>query len=233
MHAKAAMRLNAARGFIEEGFLDAAEVIGVGTGSTITTLIEMLPDDVIRSKTFAASSLDTLLKLKRRGAKLLEPSGVDEFDVYVDGADAYDDELNLVKGGGAAHFREKVMALQSKRFIVVADETKYSVNLLKLPIPIEVHPIALPFVLRELKKLGLEARVREAVGGKWGPVVSDTGGVLVDIDARSWQGSLDQLHQALKLTPGVVETGLFLRMAEAVVVGKVAGYSVLRRRSMG
>jgi len=224
------MKKNAIRGLLEMDVLEKASVIGVGTGSTVALLIEEMPREILAEKLFATTSIDTMLRLKRRGARIVDISSVDEIDVYVDSADFFDINLNLIKGGGAAHFREKVLALQSRRFIAVVDESKFRENLLSEPIPLEVHPLALGYVLKRIKLLGLDASVRESGQGKWGPVVSESGGVVLDVNARKWRKSLKELDRELKMITGVIETGLFIEMVESIIVGGIEGYRVLTRR---
>jgi len=223
------MKLNAVRGFFELGFAEGARLLGVGTGSTVSLLIEEAPKSFFERRLFAASSIDTAIRLKKRGATVVDFDLVEEADLYVDSADFFDKDLNLVKGGGAALFKEKLLALRSKRFVVVVDATKLRENLLLEKIPVEVHPLALSYVLRELSKMGLRAEPRTCGRGKWGPVVSESGGILVDVDASSWAGDLASLHSSMKLVTGVVETGIFAGMASAAVVGREAGYEVLAK----
>jgi ribose 5-phosphate isomerase A len=196
-----------------------SEVVGIGTGSTVAHLISLIPEKDFEEKTFVASSMETALSLKKRGAKVLEGALLDKIDIYIDGADAVDGEGNLVKGGGAALFREKILASMSDFFAVIVDESKLVESLKYKPIPIEVNPFALSYVLRKLREMELRGEVRKAGSGKYGPVVSDSFGIIVDLDASDWKEGIEELDRRLRNIVGVVETGLFIGMADAIIMG--------------
>ncbi len=196
-----------------------SRIIGVGTGSTVKKFIELMPERFFRDKFFVASSWDTVLRLRSRGARVLDLMSVDRLDVYVDGADAVDPNGNLIKGGGAALLREKILANMAHNFVVIVDKSKIVDDLRVRRLPLEVVPQALSFVLRRLKEIGFNAEVRVSGKGKWGPVSSDSCGAIVDLDFSVWEAGLDELDIALKRITGVVETGLFIGMTDILVVG--------------
>ncbi len=204
-------------------------VIGVGTGSTVAYFLEALRDKgMLEGRLFIPSSLDTALKLREMGARLLSPHNPGRPDVYVDGADEVDGEGNMIKGRGGAHVGEKILAHVSRRNIFIVDESKL-VGVLgeKKPLPLEVLPQALPAVLTDLEAMGYRAVVRRS-GCKDGPCISDGGGILMDVytgPIRDPEG----LEARLLRIPGVVDTGLFIGYADIVVVGRRDGSAVARR----
>ncbi len=200
--------------------LDSAGRVGIGTGSTVARFVELIVREEVfgRDAIFYPSSRDSLLSLGSRGLDVGHPGAVSSLDLYVDGADEVDPQGRLVKGRGAALLGEKMLAFRSRVNIFIVDESKL-VSLLgeKKPVPVEVVPDALPYVVDLLKGQGLNPIVRSG-SGKDGPVVSDWGGIIVDL----WTGPISDpegLNSSLKAVPGIVETGLFLGMTDFVVVG--------------
>lgn len=209
---------NAAKAALK--YVDGASVVGVGTGSTVEKFIELLGSMArdYRDRVFVASSLDTMLKLRGRGFKVVYPGVIDYIDVYVDGADEVDPGLNMIKGGGAALTLEKILTYYSRERIFIVDYRKLVKKLgEKHSIPIEVLPWAVSMVYSYLKNKGYNPVIRSARMGKYGPVVSDVGGVIVDIKPSSFDPL--ELERELKMLPGVIETGLFIGMADRVIVG--------------
>jgi len=143
-------------------------------------------------------------------------------DLTIDGADQIDKKLNLIKGMGGALTREKIVALCSKKVVIVADETKLVEKIGENhPIPIEVVPFAVSHVISEINKLGGKPKLRETKG-KVGPVITDNGNYILDVTFEQTE-NLTELNRKLKLIAGVVETGLFLRMADQAYLGKRNG----------
>lgn len=221
-------KLNAARAALRE--VEDCSVIGVGTGSTVEKLIELMARlEGFRGKLYVPSSIDTALKLSRAGLRVLDASFAPEIEAYVDGADEVDPHLDMLKGGGAAMTMEKILAHYARRRIFIIDSTKLVGRLgERHPVPLEVLPCALGLVLRRLRDLGFSAEPRHPARGKMGPVIADTGGVVVDVHA----GPIDDaasLDLRLRSLPGVVETGLFVGYAEVVYVGWPDRVEILRR----
>ncbi len=212
-------RKNAVCKALELPYWRDSKVIGIGTGRTVTMLLSLMPRGFLENKVFVASSLDTLLRLKTLGARVLDPSSVCRLDMYIDSADAFDEKARLVKGGGAALSMEKILAFASKRFIVVVEEEKLVKNILSVRIPVEVRKEAISIVAEVLREKGLKPEIREAQKGKRGPIITDLGGIIIDIDASMWNDTPEKLDRFLKSIPGVVETGLFIDMATDIVVG--------------
>ncbi|MCS7111045.1 MAG: ribose-5-phosphate isomerase RpiA [Ignisphaera sp.] len=198
-------------------------IIGVGTGSTVDRFVELIPAssdaDVFSNAIFVCASLYTMYRIKELGYTVAIPSTIDRIDVYVDGADEVDGELNMVKGGGGASTLEKVLTYASLKRIYIVDYTKLVPRLCyRHPIPIEVLPEALSIVYRKLTELNLNPVIRRGCGGKHGFVVSDTRGVIVDIKPTNVT-DFRKLERTLKMIPGVVEVGLFIDLADTVIVG--------------
>lgn len=195
------------------------EKLGVGTGSTVARFIDLMREEGLEPGLIAASSLDTALSLSERGYKIVHPSVAPVLDAYVDGADEVDPEGRLIKGRGAALLGEKILASQSRLNIIIVTREKL-VDLLgsKKPVPVEVVRDSLLPAVRLIRKRYPRASIRMG-SGKDGPVVSDWGGVIVDV----YTGPLRDPEEAeayLKSIPGVVETGLFIGYTDYVVVGR-------------
>lgn len=208
------------------------KLVGVGSGSTVEKWIEMACRDVdFREKTYVSSSLDTTLKLRANGLKVLDLTSVREVEVYVDGADEVDRSLNMIKGGGGAMLREKVLAELSNYNVIIVDSRKLVERLgTRSPLPLEVVPASLPLVEKNLENMGLRWTLRSLKKGKLGPVISDNGNFIVDVHFEN--GILDPraTYEDLKLIPGVAEVGLFLDLADIVIVGRNSGVEELKKQ---
>jgi len=214
---------------IEDGY-----VVGLGSGSTIAQGLEEIRK-VLKEKNlkvvFIPSSHQIELAAIGQSLRLGSFTEFPEIDLAVDGADQVDSRLNLIKGGGAALAREKVIDASAKRLVIVVDERKLVRKLGEgHPVPVEVLSFAWKAVANRILKLGGKPILREG-GGKVGPVVTDNGNFVMDLDF----GPIDDPHRLehqLKAISGIVETGLFIDMAHAVYVGKRDGsVQILERRS--
>ncbi len=193
--------------------------VGVGTGSTVREFLsELRSEEWAADAVYYPSSRDSALLLAEFGFTVGHPGTVASLDVYIDGADEVDPYGRLVKGRGAALLGEKMLAYRSHYNIIIVDYSKL-VDVLgsKKPVPIEVIPDALPHVMLDLEVRGLKPRVRRG-SGKDGPVVSDWGGVIVDLTIPR-EADIEELDNMLHSIPGIVETGIFIGLANAVVVG--------------
>ncbi|PIE47992.1 MAG: ribose 5-phosphate isomerase A [Gammaproteobacteria bacterium] len=185
----------AALDYVEEGM-----ILGVGTGSTVNCLIDLLPPMLLEGA--VASSQATEDRLKALGIDILDLNFVGPLDLYIDGADEFDAELNLIKGGGAALTREKIVAAAAKKFVCMVDESKQVETLGKaFPVPIEVLPQARSYVARQLVKMGAEPVYRQGVVTDYGNVILDT----YDLDVSNPA----QMEQTLNNIVGVVCNGVF------------------------
>ena len=196
--------------------LDSDTVIGIGTGSTANFFIDYLAE--IKADVYAtvASSEASAERLKKHGLPVYDLNSVDEISFYIDGADEADHHLNLIKGGGAALTREKIVAACAKEFICIADETKLVNMLGQFPLPIEVIPMARSHVGRELVKLGGDPVYRQGV-------VTDNGNIIIDV----FNFMIDHpstVEQAINNIVGVVTNGLFAaRRADVLLLATQQG----------
>lgn len=196
-------------------FLEGARIVGMGTGSTVMELVGLLePDD----RVYVASSAETALALARRGFRVAHPSTVRSMDVYVDGADEVDGNLDMIKGRGGALTMEKLLASHSKSRVFIVDESKLVSALGERGgVPVEVLPEAIGMVEGRLEEMGLRYSERTCQG-KRGPLASDTRGYLLDVEVPRGADPRE-LDARLRSIAGVVETGFFLGIADVVVVG--------------
>jgi ribose 5-phosphate isomerase A len=209
--------------------------LGLGTGSTAKHFVELLGErvraglKVIGVPTSEATRLDAL----RCGVPLTTLDEIDHLDITVDGADEIDPELNLIKGGGGALLREKIVAAASDRMIVIADETKWVDVLGRFPLPVEVIPFGLAATLRAIAQAFAQSGVSGQMGvrkGRDGHVfVTDGGHWIVDAHLERIPDA-PRLAGLLSLIPGVVEHGLFIGLASTAVLAGAQGIRVVERR---
>lgn len=196
-------------------------VVGIGTGSTVAFLIEELGKrvkDGLKIKGVPTSYQAKLL-CYQQNIPIIEPGMLDRLDLAIDGADEIDGDLNAIKGGGAAHTNEKIIASMADEFILIADNSKLVKELgTTFPIPVEVIPNALGLVTKKARELGAEPLIRMAVR-KDGPVVTDQGNFVIDLMFSS-PPDIFQVDSILHNTPGVVETGLFIGIAKKALIAK-------------
>lgn len=195
-------------------------IIGVGTGSTANFFIDFLGEIKSQFSAAVASSEASAIRLKKLGIEVLDCNSVSELVVYVDGADESNAQLHLIKGGGAALTREKIVRAVSKEFVCIADGSKWVDVLGKFPLPVEVIPMARSYVAREIVKLGGAPVYREGV-------VTDNGNVILDVynlkitDAVSLEATLNQIT-------GVVTNGLFAaKGADVLLLGTEDGVKTI------
>lgn len=207
-----------------------SKIVGVGTGSTIGVLIKEIKEDFPQDKVFVPSSLETAFQLSKYGLNVASLSAVKKIDVYLDSADEVDKNMNMIKGGGAALTTEKVLAYFSKKRIFLVDCSKL-VNQLgdRWPLPIEVIPQFASMVLEELRQRGYKASIRTTCKGKYGPIISDIGGLIIDVTLRK-EREIAEVEKELKGIPGIIETGLFINMADVLIVGWSNKVEVLKRK---
>jgi ribose 5-phosphate isomerase A len=204
---------------VEDGF-----VIGLGSGSTAAYVIEEI-GRLIRQDGLhvlgVPSSSQAMMVAVRSGVPLTTLDEHPVLDLDIDGADEVDKKLNMIKGGGGALTREKVVASAAKQVVIVADETKLVETLGAFKVPVEVLPFALATATAEIKELNGKPLLRES-NGKVGAVVTDNGNYIVDVDFGAIDDA-EELNRRLKLIPGVIETGLFIGMADIVYLCKADG----------
>ena len=205
----------AAIAFVPQG------IIGVGTGSTANFFIDELAKIKGKIDGAVASSEATAQRLRGHGIPVLDLNAVGEMDVYVDGADEITRHLHMIKGGGGALTREKIVAASSRQFICLADETKLVDVLGQFPLPVEVIPMARGYVARQLVKLGGQPVLREGF-------LTDNGNVILDVVGLSILNP-PEMETMLNQIVGVVTNGLFAhRPADIRILGRQTGVEVLR-----
>ncbi len=199
--------------FIEQGM-----VIGLGTGSTVYWLIQTLGERMQQGLqiTVVPTSRQTQTLATELGIPLTELNAVNELVLTIDGADEVDDQLQLIKGGGGALLQEKMVAAASRQLIIIVDETKMVSQLGRFPLPVEVIPFGWKQVEQKIKQLGCrEISLREKNGQTF---ISDHGHYILDCHFEQINDAA-ALNTNIHLIPGVVETGLFVHMANMVVTG--------------
>ncbi|MYL23717.1 ribose-5-phosphate isomerase RpiA [Halomonas alkaliantarctica] len=199
-----------------EPWLEKETVLGIGTGSTANLFIDRLGNFADRFKGAVASSDASAKRLKDVGIDVLELNSSGTLPFYIDGADEVNAHLQMIKGGGAALTREKIVAACSQRFICIADGSKYVAQLGAFPLPIEVIPMARSYVARELVKLGAEPVYREGVVTDNGNQIIDCYDFMID-DPKAMEVTLNNIV-------GVVTNGLFAaRGADVLLLGTADG----------
>jgi ribose 5-phosphate isomerase A len=202
------------------------EIIGVGTGSTANYFIDELGKIKHRIKGAVASSEATASRLRGHGIEVYDLNDVDAISVYIDGADEIDASGAMIKGGGAALTREKIVASVSGKFVCIADGSKLVQTLGKFPLPVEVVPMARAAVARELTRLGGQPRLRTKPGSDE-PFVTDNGGHLLDVAGLSITDPV-ALETEINQIVGVVAVGLFARRgANVCLLGTGEGVKTL------
>ena len=204
-------------------------VVGLGSGSTVEIFIEELAKEVKRRKLeiqVIPSSYQVLFLAHKHGLEVKLPSDVERVDIAIDGADEIDPKLNLLKGGGAALVREKIIAYMAEKYVIIADYTKLVERLgEKKPIPVEILPFAWKWTLNHLKKYG-DVKIRMAKGGKVGPIVTDNGSFIADLYVKTVDAP-EILEREIKRIPGVIEVGIFTGLTDVAYIGHVDSVEVL------
>ena len=202
-------------------YVEKGSIIGVGTGSTVNHFIDALGSIKEDIRGAVSSSEASTQKLKELGIEIFELNDVDTLSVYVDGADEINPQNEMIKGGGAALTREKIVAAVAKKFVCIVDSTKQVDILGQFPLPVEVIPMARSYVARELVKLGGDPLYRQGV-------VTDNGNVILDVFNLSITDA-KKLEQQINQMVGVVTNGLFAaRCADTVIVGTPDGPKTLK-----
>ncbi len=197
-------------------------IIGVGTGSTVNCFIDALASIKDQIKAAVSSSEASTVRLKALGIPVMDLNDVDAFDVYVDGADEINGQMEMIKGGGAALTREKIVAAVANRFICIVDSGKVVDVMGRFPLPVEVIPMAREFVARELRKLGGEPIYRSGV-------ITDNGNQILDVHGLQITNA-KQLEEQINNIVGVVTVGLFAhRSADVALIGSPDGVKTVTR----
>ncbi|MGC9560821.1 MAG: ribose-5-phosphate isomerase RpiA [Brachymonas sp.] len=199
-------------------------IVGVGTGSTVNKFIDALATIRTRIRGAVSSSVASTARLEALGIPVFAASAVDMLDVYIDGADEIDHQGYMIKGGGAALTREKIVAAQSRRFVCIADASKYVPVLGGFPLPVEIIPMASGRLIRQFAAMGGAATLREKDGA---PLVTDNGQHILDVrglriaDPLAFESEVNQW-------PGVVTVGVFAHQkAQVCLLGTEQGVQTL------
>lgn len=205
-------------------YVTPGEIVGVGTGSTVNKFIDALATMKDQIKGAVSSSVASTARLQALGIPVFEANEVAELSVYIDGADEIDAQGHMVKGGGAALTREKIVAAQSRRFVCIADESKMVKVLGAFPLPVEVIPMATARVTRQFAALGGTAKLRLKDGA---PLVTDNGQHILDVTGLQIADPL-AFESEVNQWPGVVTVGVFAHQKASVcLLGTSAGVQTL------
>ena len=190
-------------------------IIGVGTGSTANFFIDALGEIKNKIEGAVASSKSTAERLESHGIEVFDLNNVNNIEIYVDGADEITEHMHMLKGGGGALTREKIVAANAKTFICICDESKYVPTLGKFPLPVEVLPMARSYVARELAKLGGQPELRD--------FTTDNGNVILDVHGLNIEDPI-KMEDKINQIVGVVTNGLFAsRPANILLLGTSNG----------
>jgi ribose 5-phosphate isomerase A len=218
-----------AAGIAAAGLVISGMVVGLGTGSTVAYTIKELGRRVREEGLDilgVVTSYQSEMLAIEAGIRLTTLSQDPELDIAIDGADQIDSNLLVIKGGGAAHTREKIVSVSAKRFVVVADDSKTSKQLDK-PVPVELLPFAKELVINKIRELGGEPRLRSAVK-KDGPVITDNGNFVLDVEFGIIKDP-EALALQLSAIPGVVEHGIFCNVDELYIGKKDGSVKIVSR----
>ncbi|MCG3731398.1 ribose-5-phosphate isomerase RpiA [Vibrio cincinnatiensis] len=208
-----------AAGWAALKYVEKGSIVGVGTGSTVNHFIDALGSIKDDLKGAVSSSIASTEKLQALGIKIYDCNEIEQLDIYVDGADEINPERSMIKGGGAALTREKIVAAIANKFICIVDDTKAVEVLGQFPLPVEVIPMARAYVTRELTKLGGSPIYREGV-------VTDNGNIILDVHNLHINDP-KALESQINTITGVVTNGLFAhRGADVVITGTAQGAKI-------
>jgi ribose 5-phosphate isomerase A len=200
------------------------QIVGVGTGSTVNKFIDALASMKDRIPGAVSSSNASTARLQAIGVRVFDANEVGELGVYIDGADEIDGRGHMIKGGGAALTREKIVAAQAKRFVCIADDSKLVDTLGRYPVPVEVIPMATQRLVRQFGALGGDARLR-MIDGR--PLVTDNGQHILDVAGLAIADPL-RFESDVNQWPGVVTVGVFAhRKAAVCLLGTSDGVKTL------
>jgi ribose 5-phosphate isomerase A len=211
-------------------FIKPGQIIGLGAGTTVANLVDLVKQNnvLVQSVTFVSSSFKTSNYLLQQGLSVQSPALIAKLDIYFDGCDQFDPQLNALKSGGGIHTSEKILASMANEFILMGDEAKFAKKLdNRFPLVIEVLPMAWPWVSAHLAVLFPEAQVKLRMSNqKDGALISEHGNFLADI-YFSELPALEILNTTVKMIPGVVEHSLFCALATSAIVAGEGGTRII------
>lgn len=199
-------------------FIKNGMTVGLGSGSTARYFIQFLAEKIKNGLKIqaVASSIESESLASSLYIPIILFSQIRQIDLYVDGTDRFDSDLNLIKGGGGALLREKILAFNSKKTLIIADESKYSNPLFGFPLAIEILPFAHSLTIEKILNAGHVGKLREGY-------LTDNGNLIFDIHLKKPIEHLEQLNHQLRAIPGVLETGLFIGLAHQVLMAQKDG----------
>lgn len=211
-------------GWAALAYVQPGSIVGVGTGSTVNHFIDALATIKGQIKAAVSSSVASTERLHAIGIPVVDLNDVDSFDVYVDGADEINHQMEMIKGGGAALTREKIVAAVAKKFVCIADNSKLVRVLGNFPLPVEVIPMARNYVSKELEALGGQPIHRAGI-------VTDNGNEIIDVHGLQIENA-SGLEERINNIVGVVTVGLFAnRGADVLLLGSLDGVQTIERTS--
>ena len=210
------------------GLVEDQDPIGLGSGSTVELLVDKMAEQGFLNRRFVVASRATQLKLMSYGVAAFDLYSNLRPELTFDGADKVDPSLNLIKGGGAALLAERLLAERTRSYIIVVDDQKLVPDVLMYPIPVEIEPISYQNLVYELRGMGLTFDVRIG-SGKNGPLVTDNGNWVIDVQVGSSGIEAGELRDVLKRLTGVVDVGVFSGLATSVYVAGEGGVKVMHR----
>lgn len=217
---RTAKKIAVAKASVE--YIDDGYTLGVGTGSTVNVLIDLLPSVRHRIQAIVSSSEQTSARLQKHGFEVSSLNSVGDIDLYIDGADEATKHLHLIKGGGGALTREKVLAAAARKFVCIVDDSKLVGMLGKFPLPIEVLPMAQSFVARQIIKMRGQPIWREGF-------ITDNGNHILDVHNLTITNPLE-METRLNQLPGILTNGIFAhRPADVLLIGEDSGVRMMRR----
>lgn len=182
-------------------YIPEDKILGLGTGSTVDCLIALLPSLPFKIKGVASSSERTTKQVEALGIPVVDLKDITAIDTYIDGADEINHNLAMIKGGGGALTREKIVAAHAAQFVCIADESKLVETLGEFPLPIEVVPMAAHYVMRKMEQMGAKAHIRENF-------ITDNHNLIIDVEGLKITSPI-QLEASINQITGVVTNGLF------------------------
>ena len=214
------------------GFVQSGQVIGLGAGSTIAFMVGLLAEQVRNGLQIQllTSSFTTRQLLLQNGLTILPVADVEKIDIYFDGCDQVDHNLQALKSGGGIHTREKLLAAMATRFIIAGDDSKYVDRFTtNCPLVIELLPEALRYVPARIHQLFAGTKTELRMGNKKdGATITDNGNYLLDVWFNTWP-ELDKLNNTMKNIIGVIETSLFYNIVQAVIVAGNDGVRIIEK----
>ena len=209
-------------------YVENGMTVGLGTGSTSSQMIRGLGEKIRDGLSInaVASSERSARLAENIGIKLISLDQAGLLDIYIDGADEFDDQFRMIKGGGGALLREKILAYNSNFNVIITDSSKHVKNLGKFKLPLEIIGFARKNIIEQLTEMNLKPKIRE-IDGK--PFKTDENNLIVDVDIEQ-QDQIELLNQKLLGIPGVVETGLFLNLADVIIYAKKEEINILENK---